>query len=196
MRESRDSIRFLINTQVQSHTLLRRGFGTSVPFIYICKRNHNILNWLWNYPFLCWLWGYDALHVWKIDYWKAKGIPLVVKVCIKPTIQDLNVKIQVGINSCHNSLWFSYVLIQWKCSQYKNFLKYLKGSHSGVWKYLIWLFSLFLVVQTENVMSLPYLICQTSLISTKVMYHPHVYMCTNFISRYKHQNKCMQLVVL
>ena len=33
MRESRDSVRFLINTQVQSHTLLRRGFGTSVPFI-------------------------------------------------------------------------------------------------------------------------------------------------------------------
>ena len=143
MRESRDSVRFLINTQVQSHTLLRRGFGTSVPFIYICKRNHNILNWLWNYPFLCWFWGYDALHVWKIDYWKAKGIPLVVKVCTKPTIQDLNVKIQVGINSCHNSLWFSYALIQWKYSQYKNFLKYLKGSHSGVWKYLIWLFSLF-----------------------------------------------------
>ena len=33
MRESRDSVRFLINTQVQSHALLRRGFGTSVPFI-------------------------------------------------------------------------------------------------------------------------------------------------------------------
>ena len=33
MRESRDSDRFLVNTQVQSHTLLRRGFGTSVPFI-------------------------------------------------------------------------------------------------------------------------------------------------------------------
>ena len=30
MRESRDSDRFL---QVQSHALLRRGFGTSVPFI-------------------------------------------------------------------------------------------------------------------------------------------------------------------
>ena len=33
MRESRDGVRFLINTQVQSHALLRRGFGTSVPFI-------------------------------------------------------------------------------------------------------------------------------------------------------------------
>ena len=35
MRESRDSARFLVNTQVhvQSHALLRRGFGTSVPFI-------------------------------------------------------------------------------------------------------------------------------------------------------------------
>ena len=33
MRESRDSDRFLVNTQVQSHALLRRGFGTSVPFI-------------------------------------------------------------------------------------------------------------------------------------------------------------------
>ena len=33
MRESRDSVRFLINTQVQSHALLRRGFGSSVPFI-------------------------------------------------------------------------------------------------------------------------------------------------------------------
>ena len=30
MRESRDSVRFLVNTQVQSHALLRRGFGTSV----------------------------------------------------------------------------------------------------------------------------------------------------------------------
>ena len=35
MRESRDSDRFLVNTQVQSHALLRRGFGTSVPFILI-----------------------------------------------------------------------------------------------------------------------------------------------------------------
>ena len=34
MRESRDSVWFLINTEVQSHALLRRGFGTSVPFIY------------------------------------------------------------------------------------------------------------------------------------------------------------------
>ena len=33
MRESQDSDRFLVNTQVQSHALLRRGFGTSVPFI-------------------------------------------------------------------------------------------------------------------------------------------------------------------
>ena len=33
MRKSRDSDRFLVNTQVQSHALLRRGFGTSVPFI-------------------------------------------------------------------------------------------------------------------------------------------------------------------
>ena len=32
-RESRDSDRFLVNTQVQSQALLRRGFGTSVPFI-------------------------------------------------------------------------------------------------------------------------------------------------------------------
>ena len=33
MRESRDGDRFLVNTQIQSHALLRRGFGTSVPFI-------------------------------------------------------------------------------------------------------------------------------------------------------------------
>ena len=33
MGESRVSDRFLVNTQVQSHALLRRGFGTSVPFI-------------------------------------------------------------------------------------------------------------------------------------------------------------------
>ena len=35
MRESRDSDRFLVNTQVQSHALLRRGFDTSVPFIVL-----------------------------------------------------------------------------------------------------------------------------------------------------------------
>ena len=35
MRESRDSDQFLVNTQVQSHALLCRGFGTSVPFIAI-----------------------------------------------------------------------------------------------------------------------------------------------------------------
>ena len=35
MRESQDSDRFLVNTQVQSHALLRRGFGTSVPFIVL-----------------------------------------------------------------------------------------------------------------------------------------------------------------
>ena len=34
MRESQDSDLFLVNTQVQSHALLRRGFGTSVPFIF------------------------------------------------------------------------------------------------------------------------------------------------------------------
>ena len=33
MGESRDSDLFLVNTQVQSHALLRRGFGTSVLFI-------------------------------------------------------------------------------------------------------------------------------------------------------------------
>ena len=33
VKESRDSDRFLVNTQVQSHALLHRGFGTSVPFI-------------------------------------------------------------------------------------------------------------------------------------------------------------------
>jgi len=33
LRESRDSDRFLINIQVQSHALLCRGFGASVPFI-------------------------------------------------------------------------------------------------------------------------------------------------------------------
>ena len=32
MKESRDS---LVTTQVKSHVLMRRGFGTSVPFIYI-----------------------------------------------------------------------------------------------------------------------------------------------------------------
>ena len=32
MRESRDS---LVNTQIQSHALLRRGFGTSVPFMVV-----------------------------------------------------------------------------------------------------------------------------------------------------------------
>jgi len=35
MRESRDSDLFLVNTQVQSHALLRQGFGISVPCI--CK---------------------------------------------------------------------------------------------------------------------------------------------------------------
>ena len=33
IRESRDGVRFLINTQVQSHAMLHQGFGTSVPFI-------------------------------------------------------------------------------------------------------------------------------------------------------------------
>ena len=40
MRESRDSDRFLVNTQVQSHALLRRGFGTSVPFIKFIADGH------------------------------------------------------------------------------------------------------------------------------------------------------------
>ena len=34
MRESRDS---LVSTQVQSHALMRREFGTSVPFIFIAS---------------------------------------------------------------------------------------------------------------------------------------------------------------
>ena len=37
MRESRDRDQFLGNTQVQSHALLHRGFGTSVPFIIKCR---------------------------------------------------------------------------------------------------------------------------------------------------------------
>ena len=32
-KHERVSDRFLVNTQVLSHALLRRGFGTSVPFI-------------------------------------------------------------------------------------------------------------------------------------------------------------------
>ena len=32
--ESRDN---LVSTQVQSHALMRRGFGTSVPFIPFCN---------------------------------------------------------------------------------------------------------------------------------------------------------------
>ena len=39
-RESQVSDRFLVNTQVQSHALLHRGFGTSVPFI--CFWSHHI----------------------------------------------------------------------------------------------------------------------------------------------------------
>ena len=39
MRESQDSVWFLINTQVQSHALLRRGFGNSVPFISFVIHN-------------------------------------------------------------------------------------------------------------------------------------------------------------
>ena len=38
MRESRDSDPFLVNTQVQSRALLRRGFGTSVPFIVFGRK--------------------------------------------------------------------------------------------------------------------------------------------------------------
>ena len=37
MRESRVNDRFLVNTQVQSHAPLRRGFGTSMPFIAASK---------------------------------------------------------------------------------------------------------------------------------------------------------------
>ena len=37
MRESRVRGRFLVNTQVQSHALLRRGFGTSMLFIAASK---------------------------------------------------------------------------------------------------------------------------------------------------------------
>ena len=43
MRESRDSDRFLVTTQVQSHALVHRGFGTSVPFIPISFGNCWIL---------------------------------------------------------------------------------------------------------------------------------------------------------
>ena len=40
LRESQDSDRFLVNTHVQSPALLRRGFGTSVPFICTCNCVH------------------------------------------------------------------------------------------------------------------------------------------------------------
>ena len=38
MRESRVSDEFLVNSQVQSHALLCRGFGTSVPFSFYFVR--------------------------------------------------------------------------------------------------------------------------------------------------------------
>ena len=41
MIESRDSVRFVINTQVQSHALLCQGCGTSVPFI------GSVMIWEW-----------------------------------------------------------------------------------------------------------------------------------------------------
>ena len=43
MGESRDSDRFLVNTQIQSHALLRRGFGTSVPFIVMVIKAKYVL---------------------------------------------------------------------------------------------------------------------------------------------------------
>ena len=36
MRESRDS---LVSTQLQSHAVMRRGFGTSVPFISLALKS-------------------------------------------------------------------------------------------------------------------------------------------------------------
>ena len=39
MRESRDSDRFLVNTRVQSHALLHRGFGTSVHIMHACLKH-------------------------------------------------------------------------------------------------------------------------------------------------------------
>ena len=39
----RDSDRFLVNTQVQSHALLSQGFGTSVPFIIQCTCNFHVV---------------------------------------------------------------------------------------------------------------------------------------------------------
>ena len=44
MRESRDSDRFLVNTQVQSHALLGRGFGTSVQYAALHAAFSNIVN--------------------------------------------------------------------------------------------------------------------------------------------------------
>ena len=44
MRESRDSDRFQVNVQVQSHALLRQGFGTSVPFMYQVSLQKAIAN--------------------------------------------------------------------------------------------------------------------------------------------------------
>ena len=44
MRQSPDSDLFLVNTQVQSHALVRRGFGTSVPFI-IAEMQLEIIFW-------------------------------------------------------------------------------------------------------------------------------------------------------
>ena len=44
VRESPDSDRFLVNTQVQSHALLHQGFGTSVPFIFLQMTPHRSFN--------------------------------------------------------------------------------------------------------------------------------------------------------
>ena len=52
MRQSRDSDWFLVNTQVQSHVLLRRGFGTSVPFI-----TFEYFWLLWHSAALCSTWS-------------------------------------------------------------------------------------------------------------------------------------------
>ena len=98
MRESRDSVRFLIN-----HTLLRQEFGTSVPFIYLS--NWSLLGKLF--------WRYLRVVI-LITYQRFETVPIFPLVY--PTAQQIQpiFKLSEDSTSVLSESWRPFTSFIWE----------------------------------------------------------------------------------
>ena len=95
MKESRDSDRFLVNTQIQSHALLHWGFGTSVPFIFVAKHTDTVMQ-SFSLKFTnCLKWLIETLANYITD-WLKSPIPSIWMLFKRGRTRDSNQSLEVS----------------------------------------------------------------------------------------------------